>query len=94
MGNLWIQETFENATTEVVFGESRPYETYCETRGELYRDLRGEYGRCISKVYVDRGAEVIPVGWVFQKRMQYEDSPEYYLRNVWVTVHPSPDEEE
>jgi hypothetical protein len=47
----------------------------------------------------------IPIGWVFQKEVEYEDSwrpryddygkklkPKTYTRHVWVTVHVSEDE--
>ena len=57
------------------------------TTGELYRESVREYGRCTSKVYVDRddGAPE-HVGWFFVKREQYDGSSETYLRGAWVTL--------
>lgn len=86
--NLWVQETFVNATEGHQFGESDVYETWTGETGELYRDCVREYGRCIGRIGVDTAeGTTYPVGWVFLKRMQYEDSDQTYLREVWVTVH-------
>lgn len=85
---LLIQETFENADREVIFGESGIYEPYTDDVSRLYRSLRSEYGRCTGHVYVDlRDGGVAAVGWAFLKRMQYEDSKDTYLRKVWVTLY-------
>ena len=80
---LWITETFENETKGYIFGESDGYETFTDDIGELYRDLRREYGGKVAKMYRDPGRQV---GWVFSKRLAYEDSAETYVRNVWVEV--------
>ena len=59
------------------------------TMGELYRSAQSEYGRCMSKIYVDREEGTPkPVGWYFVKRDRYDDyySNETYLRGAWVTV--------
>ena len=67
--------------------------------GEVFKYARSEYGRCTGKVYIDikphhlgfginSKPETMHVGWVFEKRMQYEDSKETYLREVWVTIDP------
>ena len=60
----------------------------------LYRSLQKEFGRCISKVYVDtKEQQVMHVGWVFQKRKLFRD--EYgadprdkgsYLAETWVSL--------
>lgn len=87
---LWIQETFINETKGYQFGHGPWIDSECETTGELFRQLSREYGRCISKVYVGEGK---PVGWVFEKRMEYDDAyriedkrERVYLRHVWVSV--------
>lgn len=90
---LKIQEIFVNLDKGYRFGESDWYEPYTDDLGQLYRSLRCEYGRCIGKVYVDlREGGAQPVGWVFRKRMEYEDAhrisdPEKrtYLRETWVS---------
>lgn len=97
---LYVSESYVNATKGYEFGESGPQEAYTDDPGELFRALRREYGRCIGKVYVDDRsgdpALVRAVGWVFVKRMRYEDArpgdPDpTYLREVWVTLHDAPD---
>lgn len=56
--------------------------------GELFRYGQEEYGRCISSVYVDPtgGGPPRRVGWVFQKRREYQDDTETYLHEVWVEL--------
>jgi hypothetical protein len=87
--NLYIQESFINKTEGYRFGDSDVYETFTDDRGELYRSLQKEYGRCVSKIYVDRtdGGPPKAIGWVFEGRARYEDTGERYLREVWVTLH-------
>lgn len=90
--NLHIQETFVNETAGYRFGETEPYEPFTDDLGKLFRNLQAEYGRCTGKVYTDSKDGVKAIGWVFEKRMKYEDArtnkPEdYYLCSVWVTLH-------
>lgn len=99
MRNLWISEAFVNATKEAIFGDSPPYETHTDDIGKLFKSLQREYGKCTGKVYQDPDARRI--GWVFQKRMRYEDAHRdgngrysekaHYIREVWVTVLDAPD---
>ena len=85
---LYVEETCINRTENAMLGESGVTETYCNTVGELYKASQKEYGRCISKVYIDsKDGSPKAIGWVFLKCMKYEDCNEYYLREVWVTVH-------
>lgn len=49
----------------------------------LFRRLSKEFGRCVSKVYVGDGK---PVGWVFEKRVEYDRSTETYIRETWVSL--------
>jgi hypothetical protein len=100
MPNLYVKESYVNATKGYTYGDPGPQEAYTDDPGELFRTLRNEYGRCIGKVYVDahpsNPAPARAVGWVFVKRMRYEDArpgdPDpTYLREVWVTLHDAPD---
>lgn len=91
--NLKVRETYLNETKGYVFGESEVMDAYAETTGEVFRNAQEEFGRCVSKMYRDVAeGPPIQVGWVFQKRMTYEDSRrpfaenDYYLREVWVEV--------
>lgn len=104
MSKLLVSETFINATRGYQFGNSEPYEPYTDNVGCLFKDMQKEYGRCVSKVYIDREDGVTAVGWVFQKTMEYEDArrdqrkeERQYIREVWVNLyeecqHGDPDE--
>jgi hypothetical protein len=88
---MLVQEVYLNATERHRFGESGLYEPFTEDTGKLFRAYRSEFGRCVSKVYIDRKeGPPIAVGWVFIKRERYEDTREPYLREVWVTLYDEP----
>lgn len=96
-GNLYMTEKYINKTEGYGFGDSgdEPYETFSAFPGELYRASRNEYGRCTGKVYADReDGSTIHVGWVFEKKMTYDDfmSKETYIREVWVTLYTKGDD--
>jgi hypothetical protein len=106
---MLVSESFVDATQGVRFGVSEPYEPYTDDIGRLFRDMQKEYGRCVGAVYVDAagtkiGDNATPpekpkrIGWVFQKRLEYEDAREswsadrrFYIREVWVTLHDAVD---
>jgi hypothetical protein len=97
--SLLVSEVFVNADKGCQFGDSPPYEPYTQDRGRLFRDMQKEYGRCVSSQYLDKpDGTTQRCGWVFSKRMEYEDyrpsrgGERYYTREVWVTVHTAPDE--
>jgi hypothetical protein len=85
-----IQESYINATEGHRIGENvqRIEDTIFEGKavGDIYRYCVREYGRCIGKVYVDTDTGAMAVGWVFVKRMKYEDVNETYLHETWVTL--------
>lgn len=88
---LQIRETFVDLNQNVRFGDSEWYEPYTgEDLSKLYKNCIREYGRCTGNVYQDMTADgkagPVKVGWVFLKRMPYENSRgKTYLREVWVT---------
>jgi hypothetical protein len=89
--NLWVQESFIDRTQGHRFGDSDVYETFTDNRAELFRAMQGEYGRCISKVYIDvDGGSPKGIGWVFEKKIRYDDTDERYMQEVWVTLHQAP----
>lgn len=75
-----------------IVNETENYQTYndledwdAETVSEVYRAGRSEYGKCVSKVYVDRdGRPAQAIGWVFEKRVEYTDCNETYLQHAWI----------
>ena len=85
---MLVQESWVNATEGYRCGDSEVYEAWPDTPGELFRECQREHGRCTGKVYIDLpdgGAQ--PIGWVFQKRSDYERGEGTYLAETWVTVH-------
>ena len=83
-----VKQFWENATEGYMIGDSGGfYETWCESIGELFSAMQREYGRCISKVYVDN-EEGNPeaLGWVFEQKEQYTDTKEDYIQHTWVEV--------
>jgi hypothetical protein len=91
-GNVMlISETWLDADKGWQLGESDPYEPYTDDTGTLFRALQREYGRCVSRVYVDTPDGAKACGWVFQKRRQYDDCKDSYLAETWVTLYDAPD---
>lgn len=87
MSNLWASETRVNATKGYQYGDESWSETNCETTGQLFRLCRSEFGRCTSKVYIDKkDGRTVQQGWVFVKLAEYEDTKEKYLQETWVSV--------
>lgn len=98
---LWIKETFVNATANHMIGIDPWYETRYSDRGALFRSLQKEYGRAVAMHSDVPGQGFIGshtasnVGWVFTKRMRYEDArgngpDDHYIREVWVSVRAVP----
>jgi hypothetical protein len=88
MRELLINETWVNATAVGIVGESGVYETAYTKKGELFRELQKLYGRCVSKLYIERpNGKSRAIGWVFEKRQQYEDCPDTYMAECWVEIH-------
>ena len=92
--NLYIQEDYVQITNDgkrIGLGRSDVYETWTPDKGQLYRALQRQYGRCTSKVYIDLPSGAKSIGWVFVKRQQYErHSTDTYLQETWVTLHKAP----
>ena len=89
MAPLLVKVDSVDATRDIRFDSFGPVPTGCEEDeiGRLYRNCRSEYGRCVSKVYIStRTEEAVPIGWVFQKREEYNDTHKPYIRETWVTV--------
>ena len=89
--NILISEDHTNATEGYSGGTNDVFETRHTNKGELYREIMSEYGRCTGRVYVDGpDGEAVPIGWVFRKRQKYDDCNETYLADTWVTIHKRP----
>ena len=89
---MLIEETHLNATEGYMLGE--PTRIALEdtwmgedaTPGDIFRSARSEFGRCVSKVYVDGENGPRAIGWVFVKLNRYEDTNEPYLHETWVCL--------
>lgn len=89
---MWIEILFIDATKKCRIDSHCSEVEKDTTVGQLYKGLQAEYGRCKSAVRVDReGQSPIRVGWVFEKKMEYQGSNGAYIQEVWVTVlHEKP----
>jgi hypothetical protein len=90
---------YVNASTDSRYGEEESSLKdcwCCETledgsiqakKGDLFRMLVGDLGRCVGKVYVDGpDGSAVPIGWVFQKRAEYGDCKQTYLQESWAVI--------
>jgi len=85
---MLISETYIDATRNLQVGSADPYGPFTDDVGALFRSLSREYGRCTSRVYIDGPAtEPMAIGWVFQKRREYDDTRETYLAETWIVLH-------
>ena len=91
MSNLYVRENWIDVDRNCGMGSSDVYETMHDNTGDLYRALVKQYGRCVSRQYIDdKSGNTKQIGWVFQKRSKYEDCNETYLLETWVSVHDAP----
>lgn len=90
--NLYASAEYVNLTEGYRMGGDGIQETFTDSVGALYRFCVKEYGRCVSKVYID-GLQGHPkaIGWCFVKRCKYEETGKEYLRETWITLHDAPD---
>jgi len=82
-----IIENSVNKTDNYIFGGSLPYEAFTSNIGELFTHFQKEYGKCVSSIYRDKSdGTAQKIGWVFEKREQYCDCDDYFIRETWVEV--------
>jgi hypothetical protein len=87
MANIVMREQWVNQSEGHLLGDSDWYEAYTDDEGELFRSLQKEYGRCTGKCYIDLPRqEARAIGWVFLKKVKYDDVDEYFLRETWVEM--------
>lgn len=84
-----LVEDHINKTENYSYGENEtPLEdTTIKNLKDLYHYGLKEFGKCISKAYIDKkdGASQ-HIGYVFQKKRQYEDTKEFYLAESWLSI--------
>jgi hypothetical protein len=87
-GPICIKEAFVNESQNILIHETDIYETFTDSKKELFLSLQKEYGRCLGFVYCDiQGSPPKKVGWIFEKKMKYTDCDETYIQNVWVSLY-------
>lgn len=88
--NIWIHESFVNASKGWRFADQEAYETFTNDLGKLFRSLQKTYGKA-SSIYIDQPSGKPPrkIGWCFSKLVPYSDCSEFYLQEVWITVFQS-----
>lgn len=88
---LWITERYVNKDKKHTYDVVDWYETKFDDgqRRDLFKSCSKEFGRARA-MWVDKpGGGRHQVGWVFEKRVQYEDTlykEHTYLREVWIEV--------
>jgi len=83
---LVFQETLVNETEGYIMFESDEQEAWTGNLGKLFKTLQKEFGKCTSKMYVDKNGTAIQSGWVFQKKCKYTDCSEHYLQTAWISI--------
>ena len=97
---MLVSVSYVNATEGHRIGDEPPHEPFTTDLGKLYRYAVREWGRCTGRVYIDGpNGDPIPVGWIFVKRVEYEDAHRIsdpakrsYLQEVWITLYAREDE--
>ena len=83
---MYIQITHIDDTRHLCLDKDTWHE-YDGKKQKLFTEMQREYGRCISKMFVDRkNLPPLVIGWVFEKFTKYEDSSEKFIKHTWVEV--------
>ena len=82
-----VLESHVNETEHYSMGDVGPYLPHTNNIGELFSSLQREFGRCISKVYLDTNEGTFQIGWAFARKDKYEDTGEPFDHVTWVTLH-------
>lgn len=87
---MLIREQYVDESQNCLCDDSGLYKPFTDDIGKLFRNLQKEFGRCVSKIYIDvppLDSKSRAIGWVFEKKRRYCDSKEEYLSSVRVTLH-------
>ena len=87
MGNIYVQETYLATVKGVtsISGEGNIYESFTSDKGKLFKSYQKEFGGCTGKIY--RESDNKAIGWVFSKKVKFEDVDGYYPQEVWVSLY-------
>jgi len=84
---MLVSIDYVNDTEGYRVGDSGTFEPWTEEIGKLFLSFQREYGRYVSKVYVDSDGSGKAIGWVFNKLVSYTDCDEKYMQSTWITLH-------
>lgn len=85
---LLIQKSWTNESKGYLMGESDKYEyeSFTDNLKELFQSMQSEYGKCISACYIDLNGKPKKIGWVFEMKVNYENTNESYLHHTWISI--------
>ncbi len=84
---LLIQESWTNKSEGYLMGEGEVCESFTDNLKELFRSMQDEYGKCISACYVDLNGKPKKIGWVFEMKVNYENTNESYIHHTWISIY-------
>lgn len=88
MPSLYIKGTVVDTDRDCVIGEIEIQESNFSKIGDLFRYCQREYGGCVSNMYIDtKEGKTRKVGWVFEKKVDYEKGSDPTNMQTWITVH-------
>lgn len=68
--------------------DSEVHETNYHSVAQVFKATQREYGKCVSKVYIDQPNQPAKhIGWCFEKKVKYTDSKEFYTQETWITLY-------
>ena len=76
-----------NVTENYMIGEYIESITCENSKKAIFLWLNCNYGKCTGKMYREvKNGKDIHIGYVFQKRELYDDTPEIYLAEYWIEL--------
>jgi hypothetical protein len=98
---LQVRETYVNKDEKYQFGDTDWFEPHTDNIKRLFQLYQKEYGQCVSSMFIDgQDGKPIKIGWVFEKKEQYEGTgkygrpAEFYIRETWVELRDRKTNEE
>ena len=86
--NLHIQELWTATTQTKQIGQSESDKTFSGNMGDLLDQLRDQYGRVISRVYLDSATGDQLIAFVFQQKIKADSAT--VIRQTFVTIRQNP----
>ena len=83
-----ITSTYVNKSEDYILGEESIdiEDSIINNLRELYHHGLQEYGRCTSKIFIDKSDGAKHIGYTFEKRVKYTDSNNTYLQETWLAI--------